>query len=77
MKSAFGIEHISKGQLRLFGGDEEEPPEKPPNKLPKHGYVKNLGHVQILGQHSKDHFMVLAKNDTRYLLHRSRIIFRK
>lgn len=62
MISAFGIAHG---------------PDDIAKAIPSHGYVKGKGVVQVLHQHSKDHFMVLTDRDERVLVHRKRITFTK
>lgn len=49
----------------------------PPKPLPKKAYLKNIGVVQILGYHRDGYFHVLDNRDTRRLVHRQRLSFRK
>ena len=45
--------------------------------LPSHAHLPGKGQVRVLGQHSKDHFMVLTDRDEKVLAHRSRLTFIK
>lgn len=50
---------------------------QPPAELPKKAYVKNLGMVRVLEYHRDGYFHVLDRHDTRRLIHRDRLSFRK
>jgi hypothetical protein len=53
-------------------------PDAPqPNRLPKRALVKGIGVRQVLGQHSKDRFIVADDNLPHRIVHRDRITFLK
>ena len=46
-------------------------------KIPKKGYMDNIGQVRVLGLQGKKHVMIVDSKDQKRLVSRSRLGFRK
>ena len=75
--NTLGIAAIGSGAAGSFNYASQQKLEAKQfqKSLPTEGVIRGIGKVRVLGQHSKDHFMVLDNRDTRRLVNRSRLTF--
>lgn len=75
--NALGVAAIGTGSIGSFNYAAQQKLERKQvtKSLPSEGVIRGLGKVRVLGQHKKDHFMVMDSRDTKRLVHRDRVTF--
>lgn len=75
--NALGVAAIGTGSIGSFNYAAQQKLERKQvgKSLPSEGVIRGIGKVRVLGQHSKDHFMVLDNRDVRRMVHRDRLTF--